>query len=336
MLFPDESRSGGAVSSNGVKSRGQSAGGKCGAAGRILALAFVFTAAPRLADAQNLLTPAPSAFRADASLVLVPVTVVDRRGAIVNGLSSEAFTLTEDGARQHIRSFSEEDAPVSMGIVLDLSASMKRVLGDAKTSLQSLLQDANPADEAFLNGVSTHPRPYSGFTQDFGDLLGRVAFEEAGGNTALVDTIYDSLQELHKGIHARKALLVISDGMDNHSRHSQGELLELAMESDAQIYTIGVGDPAKQYAKPMERMAENRGLVFLDELSAKTGGLSFAVHRQADVTNATANIGRALRNQYTIGYVPAGNNRTGQWRRIKVTVAGSGMKAYARAGYRNN
>jgi VWFA-related protein len=86
----------------------------------------------------------------------------------------------------------------------------------------------------------------------------------------------------------------------------------------------------------MERMEENRGLLFLDELSAKTGGLSFVVHSQADITAAAANIGRALRNQYTLGYAPAGNSRTGQWRRIKVTVAGSGMKAYARTGYRND
>ena len=106
-------------------------------------------------------------FRADSRLVLVPVTVVDRRGAIVNGLASDAFTLTEDGVRQQIRSFSEEDAPVSLGIVLDLSGSMRRVLGTAKESLRTLMKDANPADEAFLNGVSTRPRAYSGLHAGF-------------------------------------------------------------------------------------------------------------------------------------------------------------------------
>jgi Ca-activated chloride channel family protein len=305
-------------------------------AGTVFAVAIVVMAAARPAGGQNRFTPAVPDFRADSTLVLVPITVVDRRGAIVNGLSSEAFTLTEDGVRQPIRSFNEEDVPVSMGIVLDLSGSMRRVLGDAKESLQSLMNGANPADEAFLNAVSTRPRPYSGFTQDFGDILSRVAFEEAGGNTALVDTAYESLQELRSGAHTRKALLVISDGMDNHSRRSKGELLEFAMESDAQIYTVAVSDSSKQYAKPMERMEESRGLLFLEELSAKTGGLSFVVHSQADITAAAANIGRALRNQYTLGYVPAGSSRTGQWRRIKVTVAGSGMKAYARTGYRND
>jgi Ca-activated chloride channel family protein len=306
------------------------------AASKAFAVAVVVIAVVRPAGGQNHFTPSAPDFRADSSLVLVPITVVDRRGAIVNGLSSAVFTLTEDGVRQEIRSFSEDDVPVSLGIVLDLSGSMRRVLGDAKESLQSLMKDANPADEAFLNAVSTRPRPFSGFTQDFGDILNRVALEAAGGDTALVDTIYESLRELRSGGHTRKALLVISDGMDNHSRRSKGELLEYAMECDAQIYTVAVSDSAKQFAKPMERMEENRGLLFLDELSAKTGGLSFVEHSQADITAAAASIGQALRNQYTLGYAPVGSGRNGQWRRIRVTVAGSGMKAYARTGYRND
>src|ERR1039458_6949095 len=142
-----------------------------------------------------------------------------------------------DGVRQQVHSFSEEDAPVSMGIVLDLSGSMREVLSPAKEALRALMKDANPADEAFLNTVSTSPRAYSGFTHDFDEVLSRVAFEKAGGDTALIDTIYGSLHELRSGIHARKALLVISDGMDNHSRYSKQELLDRAVESDAQIYT---------------------------------------------------------------------------------------------------
>jgi len=272
-------------------------------------------------------------FRADSTMVLVPVTVVDRRGAVVNGLASDAFAVTEDGVRQQILSFSEEDAPVSMGIVLDLSGSMKGVLGAAKESLSALMKDANPADEAFLNVVSSTPRVYSGFTHDFDDVLGRIAFEDAGGNTALVDTIHYSLEELRSGVHARKALLVISDGMDNHSRYSREELLERAVESDAQLYTIMVDNSAPT-AKPIELLEQKRGILFLDELAAKTGGISFIVRSRTDIQQAATRIGQALRNQYTIGYVPRGDGRTGQWRRIKVKVAGSGIRVYARAGYR--
>ena len=302
-------------------------------AGRTFAVAAVALAATCSAGAQTRPARGAAAFRTDSTLVLVPVTVVDHRGAIVNGLASEAFTLTEDGVRQQVHSFSEEDAPVSMGIVLDLSGSMRGVLSPAKEALRALMKDANPADEAFLNTVSTRPREYSGFTHDFDEVLSRVAFEKAGGDTALIDTIYGSLHELRSGIHARKALLIISDGMDNHSRYSRDELLDRAVESDAQIYTIAV-DNAPAFAKPMARMEERRGLLFLDELAAKTGGLSFVVRGQTDILAAAARIGRALRDQYTIGFVPRGEGRGGQWRRIKVKVEGSGLRAYARTGYR--
>jgi Ca-activated chloride channel family protein len=158
-------------------------------------------------------------FHADSKLVLVPVTVLDRRGATVNGLAKGAFMVTENGVRQTVGSFSEEDAPVSIGVVLDLSGSMRAVLGPAKDSLRALLSDANPADEVFLNTVSTRPAVTSGFTRDFGEVLNRVVFESAGGSTALFDTAWNSVKELRSGVHPRKALLVISDGMDNNSRH---------------------------------------------------------------------------------------------------------------------
>ena len=302
-------------------------------AARRFALTVVAIAAPWSAGAQKLPTPESPNFRADSTLVLVPVAVMDRRGAMVNGLASDAFTLTEDGVRQEIRAFSQEDVPVSMGIVFDLSGSMKGVLGAAKESLRELMKDANPADEAFLNTVSTRPRRYAGFTHEFDEVLGRIAFENAGGDTALIDTIYDSLHELRSGIHARKALLVISDGVDNHSRYSRQELLDRALESDAQIYTMAIYN-APITSKPMSVMEEKRGLLFLDELAARTGGIGFVVRGQTDIARAAASIGRTLRNQYTIGYAPRVDGRSGQWRRISVKVAGSGMKAYARTGYR--
>jgi Ca-activated chloride channel family protein len=304
-------------------------------AGGVFAATVVLAAVAWSAAAQSLPASQVPAFRADATLVLVPVAVVDRRGSIVNGLARDAFTLTEDGVRQQIRSFSEDDSPVSMGIVLDLSGSMRGALGVAKESLRTLVKDVNPADEAFLNTVSTRPRAYSGFTHDFDDVLNRIAFESAGGDTALIDTIYESLKELRAGIHTRKALLVISDGMDNHSRYSKGELLERAVESDAQIYTVAAGNAAP-YAKPMEAMEEKRGLLFLDELAAKTGGMSFTVRGGKEISEAAARIGQALRNQYVIGYVPRGEGRSGRWHRIAVKVAGPGTRAYARAGYRLN
>jgi Ca-activated chloride channel family protein len=298
---------------------------RCYLAARVAAAVVAVIGAARAAD--------EPAFRADSTLVLVPVTVVDRRGAIVNGLPSDAFTLTENGVRQTIGSFSEEDAPVSMGIVFDLSGSMRTVLGPARESLRALLSDANPSDEAFLNTVSTRPQVSSRFTRDFGEILGRIVLEDAGGSTALFDTVWDSLKELRSGVHARKALLVISDGMDNNSRHSRAELLQCAEESDVQIYTIAVGAAAAPSTKPVAQMEERRGLLFLDDLARRTGGIGFIVNGRTDIAKAAASIGQALRNQYVIGYVPHGDVPSGQWRKIGVKVAVPEMKAYARAGY---
>lgn len=283
--------------------------------------------------AQSALERPAAAFRADSALVLVPVTVVDHRGATVNGLAREAFTLTENGVRQQIRSFSEDDVPVSIGIVLDVSGSMKRVLGTAKEALRALIRNTDPADEVFLNSVSTRPRANSVFTHDFDEILRKAESEKASGNTALVDTVYASLKRLRAGVHARKSLLVISDGIDNQSRYSKDDLLRYAVEADAQIYTIAIG-AWSPVAKPIELTEERKGLHLLEDLAAKTGGISFVVRDDADIAEAAAGIGRALHNQYAIGYVPLENNGDGRWRWIRVKVAGAGMRAYARTGYR--
>jgi Ca-activated chloride channel family protein len=303
--------------------------------GRALLAGAVFAGCCWQAGAQPLRAPEQPGFHVNSDLVLVPVTVVDRRGAIVSSLAGNAFTLTENGVPQPIKSFSEDDAPVSLGIVLDLSGSMKWVLGAAKESLRTLMRDANPGDEVFLNGVSTRPRAYSGFEDSFEETMRRVESERADGYTALIDTVCDSLKELRGGVHPRKALVIISDGMDNHSRYTRENLLRLAVESDAQIYTVAtvafVNPP--QPPKPLIMTETKRGLCFLEDLAARTGGLSFVVSGGTDIAEAAANINQALRNQYIIGYVPRGSDRSGQWRKIRVKVAGSGMRAYARAGY---
>jgi VWFA-related protein len=124
--------------------------------------------------------------------------------------------------------------------------------------------------------------------------------------------------------------------MDNHSRYTSKELRELAVESDAQIYTIAPGDASAMapFGKAMALSQQRQGLQFLDELAARTGGIAFVVRDQKELAKAVVSIGHALRNQYTIGYVPHSDGRKAEWRRIKVKVAGSGLRAYARAGYR--
>lgn len=273
-------------------------------------------------------------FSSRAELVLVPVTVTDSMGATVNGLPKDVFSLSENRVTRPIAAFSERDEPVSLGIVFDASGSMKNVSGAARTALRTFVQACNPDDEAFLDVVSTQPRHISGFTADFGTLLDAVAREEPGGDTALVDGVYDGLRELRRASHARRAILVISDGMDNHSRRSKKELMDLALESGAQIYAVSLFVP-RLNEKPIEIAEAQRGLAFLSEIAEKTGGMHIVVRAPVDLDPAADRIGRAIRNQYVIGYVPASSKGDRRWRSIRVHVSVPGARVYARSGYRD-
>jgi Ca-activated chloride channel family protein len=270
-------------------------------------------------------------FTSDSKVVLVPVTVTDRRNELVTGLSASAFTVLQDNNPQRITSFGEEDLPASIGVVFDTSGSMRQVLPQAKTLLRAFFDQCNPADEAFLYTVSIRPDIASPFSSDFGSMLANTAFTEAGGATALADTIFAALRKSHSGRNARKALLVISDGMDNHSRYSKSELLSAAMETDLQIYSISVFDPPRN-KKGIELQEERQGISFLEELSRKTGGLQIVVQNEHDITAAAAKIGRAIRNQYILGFVPDTANDA-KWHSIRIRMNLPNTNASARSGY---
>jgi Ca-activated chloride channel family protein len=271
-------------------------------------------------------------FASRSRLVLVPVTVVDARGAIVSGLPRTAFSVFEDKAACPIATFSEEDDPVSLGVVFDTSGSMRTTLPGAKTALKTLFDECSPADEAFVNLVTTRPGQLSPFTSDFGSLESAIAARMAAGDTALIDGVFASLEELHSAKRTRKAIVVVSDGMDNHSRRSVRELMSRAVEADAQVYTISLFGLSPS-AKGTELAEQSRGLLFLSELAGRTGGFSLVVRTPSDIASAAAQVGRALRNRYLIGYVPPGGI-DGRWHSIRVNVALRGAKVYARKGYR--
>jgi Ca-activated chloride channel family protein len=287
------------------------------------------------AAAQNRLPPSSNAnFRAVSNLVLVPVTVLDRKGATMNGLPSGLFSIFEDKLLQPIASFSQQDAPVSMGVILDLSGSMKGSLGQAKSVLRLFFATANSEDEAFLYTVSNLPKKFVGFTTDYRTILGLVADASAIGSTALIDSIYSGLNEIHSGTHARKALLVVSDGMDNHSRYSKAELMARAAESDVQIYAVSIYNPPVN-RKPIELQEERRGVQLLEDLALKTGGLHLVIRTDKDVRQAASTIGQALRNQYLIGYVPHNPTHDGKWHAIQVKLNLPAAMVATRPGYRS-
>ncbi len=272
-------------------------------------------------------------FRSEAQVVLVPVTVTDRRGALLTGLAPGAFTLMQDNVPQRITSFGEEDVPASIGIVFDTSGSMRQVLPQAKAMLHAFFEQCNPEDEAFLYTVSSRPDIESRYSSDFGGMLEHTVFFEANGATALTDTIFAAVRKSRSAHNPRKALLIISDGMDNHSRYSKGELMSAAMEADLQIYSISVFDPPRN-KKPIELQEERQGVFFLEDLSRKTGGLQVVVQNEHDIQEAAARIGRAIRNQYVIGYVPEGAGKADEkWHAIRVKMNRPDATAYSRSGY---
>lgn len=273
-----------------------------------------------------------TAFKTNADLVLVPVTVTDHKGGLVNGLRANAFNVFDDRISERIFSFSEEDVPASIGVILDMSGSMKSTLGQAKFALRSFLDTANPEDEAFLYSVSSRPNRNAGFTDDADTLLNGIALSDARGSTALIDTIYCGFDTMRSARQPRKALLIISDGMDNHSRYSRTELLERALESDVQIFTIAIYN-APAYEKPIQLQEARQGLSLLEDLAAKTGGLHFVIRDSEDIGRAATSISRAIRNEYTIAYVPGNSTRDGRWHAIEVKLRVPGLKVYARAGY---
>jgi Ca-activated chloride channel family protein len=283
-----------------------------------------------------LLSPLPSSvgqtIQTDVDLVLVPVTVTDRRGATVNGLDRTNFTLFEDKVPQRIVGFAAEDAPASVGLIFDLSGSMRERLDAAKAALRDFVEEANPEDEAFLFTVSSRPEIYSGFTQHMGTLAEDFQSAKAAGSTALIDTVYSGLERMRQGTHRRRALLVVSDGMDNHSRHSRGELMRLAMEADVQIYTIAI-DSRVRTRKPIELVEEDRGLALLEDLADKTGGLHFRITYPAETARVVAKALRAMRNLYVLAYQPAVADQPGKWHKINVKLNVSNTNVSARNGY---
>ena len=294
-------------------------------------------------DAQKAATPAT--FRASAQMVLVPVTVTDHNGKTIEGLRAEDFNIFDDQTPQQIVSFTSDDAPCSVGLVLDISGSMRTALGPAKYVAQAFFKTANPEDEFLLLTVSSLPAALSGFTSDIAALEKSIEFTRPAGKTALIDTVYLGLSRMREARRPRRALLILSDGMDNYSRYSQDELMRVAVEADVQIYTIildGVASGASSgtvpfrptlIKKPIDQGEERQGAELLKKLADKTGGLHFRVRNDVEAKEAAIKAGQALRNEYLIGYRPPDSGTVGKWHQVRVKSNVPKVSVHARNGY---
>jgi len=269
--------------------------------------------------------------KVDVDLVLVPVTITDPMNRLVTGLEKENFQLYEGSSSQEIRSFSSEDAPVSLGVIFDSSGSMSSKMDRAKEAVIEFFKTANPQDEFFMITFSDEPEDVTDFTSSVDEIQNKLVFAVPQRRTALLDAIYMGVSKMRQAKYPKKALLIISDGGDNHSRYTEGEIKSTVKEADLLIYAIGIYD--HYMATPEEAL----GPALLGEIAELTGGRSFTIDNPNDLADVATKIGIELRNQYVLGYRPKNPGHDGKWRKIKVKlIPPKGLpplKVYAKTGY---
>ncbi len=269
--------------------------------------------------------------KVNVDLVLVPVSVTDPQNRLVTGLEKENFQVFDNSTGQVIKSFATEDSPISIGIVFDLSGSMGSKFMRARKALSEFLRTCNPQDEFFVVGFNDRPAVIVDYTNDVEDVEARMVMLRPQNRTALIDAMYLGVNTLKRAKYDRKALLVISDGGDNRSRYTQGELQRAVRESQVQIFSIGIFDA---YAPTEE---EQNGPLLLNDISNATGGRLFKVLDLQDLADIAERISEELRDEYVLGYTPSDRKRDGSWRKLKVRLlppAGLPMlTAHSREGY---
>jgi Ca-activated chloride channel family protein len=266
-------------------------------------------------------------------LVLVPVTIMDGMNRLVRGLGRDNFQVFEGKHPQDIRYFSSEDAPVSLGIILDVSGSMSDKIHRAREAVLDFLSTANPQDEFFMITFADKPEQAADFTEQVEDIQARLIYAMPKGRTSLLDAIYLGISKMRQAKHSRKALLIISDGGDNHSRYTESEIVSQVKEADVMIYGIGLYD--RRFPTPEEFL----GPELLRKVSEVTGGCSFTIDNPNDLAQVTKAVGVMLRNQYLLGYRPDSVSRDGKWHKIKIKlkqpkkIRFPALRVYAKAGY---
>ena len=269
--------------------------------------------------------------KVDVELVLVPVTITDPLGRIVTGLEREHFAVYENKELQEIRHLSGEDSPVSLGVIFDSSGSMAGKIERAREAVGEFFKTANPQDEFSMITFSDQPEVISDFTQSVEDIQSKLLYTLPKGRTALLDAIYLGVSKMRQAKCQRKALLIISDGGDNHSRYSEGEIKSLVKEADVLIYAIGIYD----HYFPTEE--ERLGPALLNELTELSGGRAFTVDNPNDLADVATKIGIELRNQYMLAYRPKNPTHDGKWHKIRVKVIPPKglppLQVYAKTGY---
>ncbi|CAN5593937.1 hypothetical protein BH10ACI1_BH10ACI1_29540 [soil metagenome] len=249
-------------------------------------------------------------------LVTLTLTVTDLYGRYVSGLTKDAFTIIDNNEEQEITFFSDADAPVSLGILFDVSDSMSgEKIRKAQKALEKFINTSHPNDEYFLIAFNSRAQLLLDRTRDGEAVLRKLTLVEPRSNTALYDACYLGVEKVTRGAHQKKAMLIISDGQDNASRYNFGEVRRLLKESDVVVYAVGIIDGADTNS-----IVGMQGQSFLDELASVTGGKSFYPQTDVEMDEIFERIALELRHQYSIGYTPRDFQPDGKYHKVKVKV----------------
>jgi Ca-activated chloride channel homolog len=253
--------------------------------------------------------------KVDVDLTLVNATVTDSLNRYVSGLEQEHFQIWEDKIEQKIEYFSSEDVAMSLGMIFDVSGSMKDKISTARDAAVTFLKTGNPDDEYFLVEFANRPEVASDFTTDISKLQSKIIFTPAKGMTAMYDAVYVGLEKLKAGNNPKKALLLITDGEDNRSRYTFQNVKEFVKEQDVQIYAIGITDEWNS-----QLSAGRTGRAMLEELADLTGGRAFFPDSVYELEDICTKIAIELKNQYVIGYHSTNQAKDGKWRKLRLKV----------------
>ena len=272
--------------------------------------------------------------KVNVDMTLVNATVTDPLDRLVTGLEKGNFRVYEDGVEQEVLTMSSEDVPVSIGLVFDMSGSMSDKVEKAREAAVQFMRTANPRDQFFLVSFNDRAELTSGFTTSVDELQNRMMFTASRGRTALLDAIYLGLSQMRGAHNVKRALLIISDGGDNHSRYSETDVKNYLKEADCQLYAIGIFDPIGIRSRTPEEL---EGPSLLSEMTEMTGGRVFPVGNLGELPDIAAKIGMELRNQYVLGYKSSNPHRNGAWRKIKLKLRPPKglppLNVYAKTGY---
>jgi Ca-activated chloride channel family protein len=256
-----------------------------------------------------------ASIKVDVNLVVLHTTVLDDRGRFAEGLTQDNFRVLEDKAEQKLAVFKREDVPVSMGLVIDNSGSMRDKRPRVNEAALTLVQTSNPQDEAFV--VNFNDDFYLDLDKDFTNSIPELkeALEriDSRGSTALYDAIIGSLDHLKKASKDKRVLLIVTDGEDNTSHNSLDKTVREVQKTDTVIYTIGLlSEESKKNSKRAKKA--------LEQIAQASGGLAFFPENVDDVHNICEQVARDIRNQYTLAYYPSNTRRDGTYRSVQVEV----------------